>query len=623
MRKTVFPGVAEAERNAAREIAGAITSRNGEKGKCVLALSTDTAWTGVWRELIRIHHEEKLSFQNVHIFSLDQYLPMAENEVQSQSREIRELLTDHLDLPRANLHLLDGTVAVEEASRYCRDYEEKISAAGGIDIALPGISHTGHIGFNGYGTDPTGRTRLVNIDRKRRYSLAADFFGTENVPRRALTVGIATILEARKIVVIALGEDRADIAARILEEPEDVQTPASHLRNHPDATLVMDESAAGRLCEYRTPWKCGTVEWTDTIARRAVRMLASSTGKAILKLTEEDYNEGGLQELLYTRGSAYDINIRVFRHFQSTITGWPGGKPETSGEVFPKRVVVFSPHPDDDVISMGGTLIRLADHGHEVHIAYQTSGNIAVFDEDALRYSDFVKEFCDQFDVRSSRVADIDAHVDRFLRNKEPGEVDSEYVREIKGLIRRNEARAAARCCGVPEERLHFQDLPFYRTGRIRKKPISTADIAETAALLRSLRPHQIYAAGDLSDPHGTHRTCLSILLQALRECTDEPWYTDCVVWLYRGAWQEWPVDEIEMAVPLSPQEVERKRIAIFKHESQKDRALFPGADTREFWQRSEARNAETARLYDRLGLAEYEAIEGFVRWDGSSGITM
>ncbi|MDA3951893.1 MAG: PIG-L family deacetylase [Spirochaeta sp.] len=623
MRHVVHPRTAEVESEAARLLASVISRRAGENRQCRMGLSADPAWEGVWQELIRFHGEEGLSFSHVVLYSLDEFYPISDTDLQSHSRHIRDGLVAHLDIPASQVHLLDGTVSRETVDDYCRHYEREIAEGGGLDVALPGISSAGHIGFNGPGSGMDSPTRTVNIDRSRRISLAADFFGTENVPRQALTVGLATILSAGKIVIVQLGEDRAALVARMIEGDRDPSVPATYIRRHPDTTIITDESACGELTRYRTPWKEGPISWTDRITRRAVKMLALSTEKAILKLTEEDYNEGGLQDLLSSGGSAYDINIRVFRRFQSTITGWPGGKPDDPTGFFPKRVVVFSPHPDDDVISMGGTLIRLADQGHEVHIAYQTSGNIAVFDEDALRYTDFVRDFCEQFQVKSDRVVEIDSHVDRFLRNKQPAEVDSRYVLDIKGMIRRNEARAAARCCGVPESRLHFQDLPFYQTGTIEKRSISEQDISETERLLRGLKPHQIYAAGDLSDPHGTHRTCLSIVLQAVQRCADTEWYRQCTVWLYRGAWQEWPIDEIEMAVPLSPQEVERKRVAIFKHESQKDRALFPGSDSREFWQRSEARTRETARLYDRLGLAEYEAIEGFVEWDGESGLTI
>jgi glucosamine-6-phosphate deaminase len=584
-----------------------------------------------------MHREEGLSFGDVALFNAEQYYPMAPEEVQSQARELDEYLISQIDLKEENIHLLDGTVDQQSAARYCREYEELIENAGGLDLALVGIGHGGHLAFNGAGSGKESRTRVVHIDRIHRSHLAGDFFGTDNVPRKALTLGLATILEARRLLLPAMGGDKAAVIREIAEGEGPSALPAAALRDHPDAALLLEEAAARELTRYRSPWLLGPVEWDSKTSLRAVKMLSLSTGKAILKLTAGDYAEGGLQDLLATEGSAYKINLRIFRHFQSTITGWPGGKPPEAREagdrpgdrpgdrddIFPKKILVFSPHPDDDVISMGGTLIRLVDQGHEVHVAYQTSGNIAVFDEDALGYTDFVTDFCDHFGIRNEGVTEIDSHVDRFLRNKKPGQMDSTKVQDIKGMIRRNEARAAARCCGIPEEQLHFLDLPFYRTGSIRKQAAGEEDTGITAELLRNLEPHQIYAAGDLSDPHGTHRTCLSILLKALGSCAGEPWHRDCVVWLYRGAWQEWPLDEIEMAVPLSPQEVERKRMAIFKHESQKDRALFPGSDTREFWQRSEARNAETARLYDSIGLAEYEAIEGFVRWDGQSGISI
>ncbi|MFO8043228.1 MAG: PIG-L family deacetylase, partial [Alkalispirochaeta sp.] len=521
MRHITRSRAAEVESEAARLLGSVITERAREGRPCRIGVSADPSWEGVWQELVRLHTTEGLTCSHVVLYSLDEFYPIRETDLQSQSRHIRHELVAGLDIPAAQVHLLDGTVAAEAVEEYCAHYEAEITKDGGLDIALPGISPAGHIGFNGPGSGLASPTRVVNIDRARRISLAADFFGTENVPRRALTVGLSTILSARTIFIVQLGEGRAPIVARMIEGEYDPSLPATAIQHHADTTLITDDSASGDLTQNQTPWKVGPVTWTDQITRRAVKMLALSTGKAILKLTEEDYNEGGLQDLLSSGGSAYNVNIRVFRRFQSTITGWPGGKPEDPDGVFPKRVVVFSPHPDDDVISMGGTLIRLADHGHEVHIAYQTSGNIAVFDEDALRYTDFVRDFCDHFQVDSDRVGEIDAHVDRFLRNKQPAEVDSRHVLDIKGMIRRNEARAAARCCGVPESRLHFQNLPFYQTGTIKKNSISEEDISQTEALLRRLQPHQIYAAGDLSDPHGTHRTCLSIVLQAVQRCSD------------------------------------------------------------------------------------------------------
>ncbi len=571
--------------------------------------------------------EEGLSFKNVVTFNLDEYYPMQREDLQSYVRFMNEHLFDLIDIDRQNVHIPDGTIAPDQVADYCQRYEANIKAAGGIDIQLLGIGRTGHIGFNEPGSDDTSQTRLITLDSVTRMDASSDFFGAENVPRRALTMGVGTILGARRIIIVALGENKAPIVARAIEGEITPAIPATYLQRHANAEFFLDEAAAEGLTRRRTPWLVGQVEWDQTTIRRAVIWLADRMQRAILKLTDADYNEEGLQDLLAEHGSAYEINLRVFRDLQATLTGWPGGKPlaeqqpgdrpKPHDHIFPKRILVFSPHPDDDVISMGGTLIRLADQGHEVQIAYQTSGSIAVFDNDAIRFAEFVADFCQQFDASTDRIDELESHVDQFLRNKQPGQVDSDIVQAIKGLIRRGEAREGARCCGVPDHRLHFLNMPFYETGTVKKRPLSDEDIQILVDLLRQVQPHQIYAAGDLSDPHGTHRTCLSAILQACGICRDDDWYNLTEVWLYRGAWQEWPVHQIEMAVPLSPQEVERKRIAIFKHESQKDRALFPGPDVREFWQRAESRNSETARHYDALGLAEYQAIEGFVRWNG------
>ncbi|MCL4164064.1 UNVERIFIED_CONTAM: hypothetical protein GTU68_015901, partial [Idotea baltica] len=425
--------------------------------------------------------------------------------------------------------------------------------------------------------------------------------------------------------IIAYGEHKAEIVAEAIEGEITPLVSASFLQEHPNCKFVMDISAAQSLTRFRCPWLMKQIQWDDFVTRKAVIWLAQKLGKPILKLTDEDYNEEGLQDLLAGHGDAYDINLRVFRHLQRTITGWPGGKPHDKKEpgdlskphddIFPKTVLIFSPHPDDDVISMGGTLIRLAKQGHEVHVAYQTSGNIAVFDDDALRFCDFMSSFNRKFDVALEKTDELDRKIEASLRNKKPGDIDCPEVQSIKGLIRQGEAKAATRLCGVPEERLHFMNMPFYETGEIKKNPLSQADVDLVAETLEKIKPHQIYAAGDLRDPHGTHRVCLAAILRACKQVEDQEWFKQCTVWLYRGAWHEWEPHEIEMAVPLSPGEVELKRNAIFKHESQKDRAVYPGTDDREFWQRAEDRNARTARLYDSLGLAEFQAMEGFVRW--------
>ena len=629
----IYSRASQASVAAAKEIADLIRWKAGEGKNCVLGLATGSSPVGLYTELVRMHREEDLSFANVVTFSLDEFFPMQPNELQSYVRFVHEHLIDHVDIAPENVHAPDGTLSRAEVHGFCQRYEQQIIDAGGIDLQILGVSRTGHIGCNEPGSERSSRTRMITLDTVTRTDAASDFFGAENVPRHAITMGVSTILESRRIILLAFGEGKAKIISRVVESAAMQSVPASFLQGHPNVKVLLDEAAATGLTRVHSPWLCGDTKWDDDTTRRAVIALAGHVGKPLLKLTDSDYNAEGLQDLLASHGSAYDINLSVFRHLQATITGWPGGKPEEKkrvgdrpghrDDIFPKRVVCFSPHPDDDVISMGGTLIRLVDQGHDVHVAYQTSGNIAVFDDDALRFAEFAADFCREFEIHAEGLDHLEKHVDEFLRNKRSGQVDSNEVQRIKGLIRRGEAREGARCCGVPDQNLHFLDLPFYQTGRVKKSALGEEDIRITIDLLRKIKPHQIYCAGDLSDPHGTHRTCLSAILRACVHCQDDDWYRDSLVWLYRGAWQEWAPEQIEMAVPLSPQEVERKRIAIFKHESQKDRALFPGSDMREFWQRAEARNAETARRYDALGLAEYEAIEGFVQWDGKSGLEL
>ena len=635
---TVYDQPADASRAAAREIADLVTSRAAVGKKTVLGLATGSTPVGVYDELIRLHKEEGISFRSVVSFNLDEYWPMQPDALQSYQRFMREHLFDHLDIPAEAIHIPDGTLPKAEILAACGRYEELIREAGGIDLQILGIGRTGHIGFNEPGSAVESRTRLITLDNVTRGDAASDFFGERNVPRQAITMGVGTILDARRVILLAFGEHKASIVRKSVEEPPCSHVSASALQQHPDAKFVLDGAAASRLTRFEAPWVVGPLdslglEWADPLVRKAVIWLALKLGKPILKLTDGDYNEHGLQDLLSNRGRAYDINIGVFRAMQDTITGWPAGGPGkprrlrvAGGESapraadFPKRVVVFSPHPDDDVISMGGTFIRLCQQGHEVHVAYQTSGNIAVWDESADRHVDFVEELCRAFEVGTvvspgeRAPGEIAEKIRAFLKAKPAGAVDIPELQAVKGLIRRTEARAAARYSGVRPECIHFLDLPFYETGRVRKKPIGPDDIAITVKLLEEVRPHQIYAAGDLSDPHGTHRVCLAAVFGGMRELADRDWAKDCELWLYRGAWQEWEPHEIDMAVPLSPDEVQRKRLAIFKHESQKDKAVFPGpSDPREFWQRAEDRNRATARLYDLLGLPEYEAIEGFV----------
>ncbi len=611
----IFNDSQQVSRAVAKEIADTIRARTAEGKQTVLGLATGSSPVNVYSELVRMHQEEGLSFVNVITFNLDEYFPMQADCLQSYVRFMNEHLFDLIDIPRASVHIPDGTVSVEDAARYCSDYEQAIVDAGGIDIQLLGIGRTGHIGFNEPGSGTDSRTRLITLDGLTRIDAASDFFGVENVPRRAITMGVGTILNARRIVLLAFGESKSAIVNRSIEGDMAPSVPATFLQQHPNVEFMLDHAAAAHLPVIQTPWLIDQVTWDDQMVRRATIALSQELGKPILMLTDGDFNENGLQDLLAEYGSAYEINLTVFRYLQNTITGWPAGKPDQSEAEFPKRIVLFSPHPDDDVISMGGTLTRLAGQGHDVHVAYQTSGNIAVFDDDALRFAEFAVDFCREFDVKSDEIESLTSKMVQFLNSKHAGEVDIAEMQRFKGLIRRGEARAGARVCGVKDEALHYLNLPFYETGVVRKKPIGPEDIQITVDLLRAVKPHQIYAAGDLSDPHGTHRTCLDVIFSACKACADDSWMQQCDVWLYRGAWQEWPPEEIEMAVPLSPQEVDRKRVAIFKHESQKDRALFPGPDAREFWQRAESRNAETARIYDKLGLAQYQAIEGFVKW--------
>ncbi len=617
----------EVNRAVAAEIAALIRQRQAEGTHAVLGLATGSTPTGIYGELIRLHKEEGLSFKNVVTFNLDEYWPMQPDELQSYVRFMNEHLFDHIDIPEENINIPDGTLSAEDVPSFCAAYEDKIAEAGGLDIQLLGIGRTGHIGFNEPGSTMDSRTRMIWLDRITRLDAASDFFGLEHVPKRAITMGVGTIMAARRVIIVAFGEGKAPIAARAIEGEVTPVVAASFLQQHDNTTFFLDGAAAASLTRFATPWLVGDCAWDDALIRKAVTWLAMKLDKPILKLTDEDYNEHHLQGLIAEHGPAYNINVNVFGVMQRTITGWPGGKPQDAQRptthivkgdgTFPKRCLIFSPHPDDDVISMGGTLIRLADQGHEVHVAYQVSGSIAVFDEDAVRFTDFASDFNRAFGIDQKQTDAIEDHIEKFIKNKQPGQVDSPETQKIKALIRRGEARAAGRACGVPYDNLHFLDMPFYETGTVRKKPIGDEDVKIIVDLLNKLQPHQVYCAGDLSDPHGTHRVCLQAIFAAIEQIKDQKWYDDCEVWLYRGAWQEWEPERIELAVPISPEELMRKRHAIFKHESQKDKALFPGNDPREFWQRAEDRNRATAEVYDKLGLAEYEAIEAFVKWDG------
>jgi glucosamine-6-phosphate deaminase len=626
----VFADSLEASRAVAREVAELIRARQREGRSVVLGLATGSTPVSFYAELVRLHREEGLSFSNVITFNLDEYRGLAADHSQSYHQFMRVHLFDHVDVPSANIHLPDGFVPNAEVDAHCRDYEEKIRAAGGIDFQILGIGRTGHIGFNEPGSARRSRTRLVTLDPLTRRDASGDFGGEEHTPRSAITMGVRTILEARRIALMAWGQHKAGIVRAVVEGEITPQSPASFLQEHDQVQFILDQAAAGALTRYRTPWLVGALEdqglaWDDRMTRRAILWLSQKRKKPILKLTDDDYNDSGLQDLLQVYGSAYEANLAGFYQMQHTITGWPGGRDPArtkpgdapvrplrapSANVFPKRVLVLSPHPDDDVISMGGTLCRLVEHGHEVHIADQVSGANAVSDESLWRALLFVRDL-ESADPESAR------RVKAICSAYEAGgglPASAELTR-WRTLIRHHEAIAAAHVCGVPTSRLHFLDLPFYYGATTRRRQLDEADVAIMHRLLDELRPHLIFAAGDLDDPHGTHRLCLHALRDALSRSAGEPWFRDAELWLYRGAWAEWEADEIDLAVPLSPQEVLRRRRAIFRHETQKDQALFLGDDRREFWQRTEDRSRRLAETYNALGLAEYEAIEAFKRY--------
>jgi glucosamine-6-phosphate deaminase len=619
---SIFKSSEEASLSSAREIAALIKKRQAEGKHAVLGLATGSTPTRVYAELVKMHQKEGLSFKNVYTFNLDEYYPMQPDSLQSYVRFMNEHLFNHIDIPRNQVHIPDGTLPKDKVADFCREYEQKIDSLGGIDIQLLGIGRTGHIGFNEPGSSEKSFTRLVTLDQMTRIDAASDFFGEENVPRKAITMGVGSILKAKQVIMMAWGEGKARVIKKAVEGPITDQIPSSFLQKHTNCHIVLDDAASSELVRIKTPWVLESIEWDEVKIRKAVVWLCQTVQKSVLKLTNHDYMEHGMGDIITEYGSAYQVNIKVFNYLQHTITGWPGGKPNADdthrperATPFPKRALIFSPHPDDDVISMGGTFIRLVDQGHEVHVGYQTSGNIAVFDDDAVRFADFVRDFNEQFSLSKGDGEKFYQQIVKSIREKGPGQNDSPEVLSIKGLIRRGEAKAGGRYVGIPDEQMHFLDMPFYETGAVKKKPLGEEDIKITMDLIEKIKPHQIYAAGDLSDPHGTHRVCLAAVMEAVRRLKDKDWMKDCWVWLYRGAWQEWDIDQIEMAVPLSPDELMRKRRAVFKHQSQKDSAMFPGSDKREFWMRAEDRNHATAQAYNALGLAEYEAMEAFVRY--------
>ncbi len=607
----------------AQKIAELIKVKELKGELCVLGLATGTTPIKMYAELVRMHNEEGLSFKNVVSFNLDEYYPIDKEAYQSYWSFMHRHLFNHVDIVPSNIHLPNGNAPKEEMKKYCESYEKAIEKAGGIDLQILGIGQNGHIGFNEPGSSILSKTRLINLENSTRIANSYEFQSISKVPRLAVTMGISTIVKARKIILMAWG-NKANIVAKSVEGNITETIPASILQQHNDCSFVIDEIASTELTRINSPWLTGECIWTNAMVKRAVVKLALKLKKSVLSLTSLDYTENGLSDLLVEKGDAYEINLQVYYLLRDTITGWPGGKPNSvipahpeRSAPHPKRCMIFSPHPDDDIISMGGTLMRLHDQGHEVHVAYQTSGNIAVSDEFVTRFIDFAVGFEEMFgiDIKKSK-EQLDAAI-LFIASKEKEQMDTAEIRAIKGLIRRGEAKATCRYVGLTENKCHFMNMPFYETGAINKKPLGEDDIIITMELLQKIKPHQVYCAGDLADPHGTHKVCLEAVFEALKrlKVANEPWVKDCWVWLYKGAWQEWNIEEIEMAIPMSPDQVKKKRFGIFIHQSQKDAVPFQGSDSREFWQRAEDRNSNTANLYADLGLTKYAAMEAFVRW--------
>ena len=616
LHNVIVKSSTEGSKLIANSIALLIKEKQDQNKMCVLGLATGSSPLSVYRELVRLHKEENLSFENVISFNLDEYYPLIKEDVQSYHFFMYSNLFDHVNIKPENINIPSGEVSSEKLRISCISYEEKIKSAGGIDLQILGIGTNGHIGFNEPGSHLNSETRTITLDHLTRFDAAPAFQGIENVPRKAVTMGIQTILNAKRVLLMAWGSYKAEIIQKAIEGEISCFIPTTYLQHHKNTTLVIDTEAASELTRIKTPWLVTSCEWNDANRSKAILWLCETTKKSILKLTDEDYNQHGMSDLLAQHGSAYDLNIEMFNKLQRSISGWPGGKPNSDDKYRPeraqpasKKVIIFSPHPDDDVISMGGTFDRLVSQGHEVHIVYQTSGNIAVSDQDALKYLEVTSDFI------SSKEDESIGKLIKAFEVINPQKPAPRSICDLKGSIRKRESLGATRYMGIPDSQVHFMNLPFYETGMIAKNPVSKIDIDHTVALIEKIKPHQIYAAGDLADPHGTHRVCLDIVFESLKILKPKKFMDDCWLWLYRGAWHEWDIHEIEMAVPMSPDQVLRKRKAIFYHQSQKDGVMFQGNDHREFWIRAEERNAATAKKYQALGLAEYAAIEAFRRY--------
>lgn len=621
---TIYESMEEGSFAVAKEIAAQIRKKQEAGQKFVLALPGGRSPESVYKELVRMHKEEQLSFRHVIVFVEYEFYPLSSSTSGVVNRLKAEFF-DQVDILPENIYYPDGRMPKDAILEFCAQYEEKIQQVGGIDCMLLGIGSNSNIMFNSAGTLQSSRTRMVLLEGASRKEAAATFASTDNVPAGIITMGISTMLKARSVILMAWGDEKAAIMKETIEGKISDGTPSTYLQIHQNAKAIVDLSAAYSLTRISHPWLVTSCEWDNKLIRRAIVWLCQKTGKPILKLTNKDYSENGLGELLALYGSAYNVNIKIFNDIQHTITGWPGGKPNADdtdrperATPYPKRVLIFSPHPDDDVISMGGTFRRLCDQHHDVHVAYQTSGNIAVGDEEVVRYCEYLRDVCSKYSPSDTTIKDKADEIIRYLRYEkvENDAAERPDVLFMKGTIRREEARHACRYTGIKDDsHIHFLDLPFYETGLVKKNPISEADKDIIKNLLEELKPDQIFIAGDLADPHGTHKVCLDAILAAVDEIKDEDWLKACRIWMYRGAWAEWEMDHIEMAVPISPEELRHKRNAILKHQSQAESAPYLGDDERLFWQRAEDRNRATADLYRQLGLASYEAMEAFVQY--------
>lgn len=621
----IHPNNKQASKTVAREIADLIQQRAKEGKQCVLGLATGSTPKTLYAELVRLHREEGLSFKNVTTFNLDEYYPMKPDAAQSYHRFMNTCLFAHIDIDPKNIHIPDGTIAKQDINQYAKSYEQAIDDAGGIDIQILGIGLNGHIGFNEPSTSRNSITRIAALENSTRLANAYEFDNISQVPRLSLTMGISSILKAKRIEILAFGQNKAAIVAKTIEGQVSDKLPATFLQEHANVVFHLDEASSQGLTRFKSPWLTGEIEWTEKLIRKAVCTMAMEFKKPLLMLTRDDYFSHGLADLLEKHGPVSEVNLRVFNGLRDTITGWPGGKPTEDVPRHPerrypekKRVIIFSPHPDDDIISMGGTFMRLVQQGHEVHVAYQTSGNIAVSDEFVMRQIDFAVEFDGFFEIDKSHAGKIWHNAAEFINSKTPNQKDTHEIRSIKGMIRRTEARATCRYVGIKDHQFHFMNLPFYETGLIEKNPPTDADVQLHIDLIKKIKPHQIFAAGDFADPHGTHKVCFDVMMSALKKLKfdNDPSIADCNLWLYRGAWAEWDIWDIDMSIPMSPDQVLQKRNGIFIHQSQKDGVVFQGSDSREFWQRAEDRNAGTAQLFDCLGLPQYAALEAYMRFN-------